>query len=270
MTGKKESFSRESVRGHWESCASTPEDADGLKPTARDPYLQTVVENAILRHLDSGMRMVDIGCGEGASTYRFGTNVTEAVGVDYIKGFVDTAQKNNQSTNVSFMQADVLNLSEVRAKHGQFDVATSIRCLINLVSADDQARALEQIASLVRPGGLYLASEGWEDGFQGLNLRRERSGLGAMNVAEYNLLLDRARFERDAGEYFELIGYEPLGLYLFLSRVVQPVMESPDPPSHTHPLNAVAATLQTSLGVDSDFSDCDYAGVYVFRRKSDN
>jgi len=221
----------------------------------------------MLRRVPVGCRLLDVGCGDGSSSMRFANQAGEVLGVDYVSGFVERARSGCALPNVHFEQADVLNLQPVRASKGLFDVVSTIRCLINLTSWEDQEKGLDQIASVVRPGGYYLASEGWREGMEGLNARRARCGLGDISVAQYNLLIDRRRFEQSAAQHFKLVGFEPLGLYLFLSRVLQPVLVAPEAPCHDHLINAVAASLQSSLHLEKDFADCDYAGVYVFQRK---
>jgi hypothetical protein len=161
----------------------------------------------------------------------------------------------------------VLDLASVGARHQPFDAAITIRCLINLASAAEQATAIAEIASCIKPGGLYLASEGWAEGMDGLNLLRRRAGLPAIEVVKYNLLLHRADFERAASSHFEIVDYVGLGFFLMMSRVVQPLLVAPEPPSHTHPLNQIAARLESQCLLGNEFQSCDYAGIYVLRRK---
>jgi hypothetical protein len=103
---------------------------------------------------------------------------------------------------------------------------------------------------------------------QGLNLRRERAGLPPIAVAEFNRLMMRADFEAEARRWFDIVAYDGAGLYLYLSRVAQPLLTAPEPPRHDHPLNRAAARLQAVSPGAVEFQDCDYAGVYVLRRKS--
>lgn len=260
------------IKRHWEEMAQSPKDADGLRPTARDPYLQSVVETAMERHLTPGARLLDLGCGDGRSTLRFLKTTGYAVGIDYVVDFVKIARLNAAGTgaqNIFFEPADVQHLEPIQAKFGRFDLVTSIRCLINLPDWDCQARALGQISRLVRPGGLYLVSEGWLEGFEGLNVRRRQARLADMQVAQYNCFISRRQFEAEVNKYFEVEAYENLGLYLFLSRLVQPLFTAPAPPSHTHHLNEIAADLVNAGIGDSAFESCDYSGVYVLRRLDD-
>jgi SAM-dependent methyltransferase len=257
------------IEAYWRDAAGTETDADGLRPTARDPFLQECVEAVVEKNLSRSDRLLDAGCGDGASTLRFARAVRSAVGFDYIDAFVaravDAARQQGIG-NVRFRQASVLDLAALRRTEGAFDVAISIRCLINLPEAEQQARGIAEIASCLESGGRYLASEGWDDGMRGLNRLRVAAGLPEIKTVAYNLLMSRAGFEAEAAKHFEIVGYHSLGFYLFMSRVVQPLVVAPEAPRHDHRINQVAAHLSGVLG-RSEFRDCDYAGVYVLRRR---
>lgn len=256
----------DAVYSYWESAAEHLV-RDGRKATAPDQNLQELIEEALLRFIRPQDRVLDIGCGDGTSSRRLAGHCAEVVGVDYVPGFIELARQSNARANLSFSTANVLDLTDIRQRFGRFDVVTSIRCLINLSAWEDQQRAVGQIASLVKPGGLYLAGEGWSDGLDGLNAKRERCGLERIPVIHHNLFMDRAAFASCASRYFEKEHYETFGLYLFLSRVMQPVFVSPEKPGYDHPLNRTAVVLQKALDGDGDFADCDYAGVFVLRRR---
>ncbi|WP_417512973.1 class I SAM-dependent methyltransferase [Minwuia sp.] len=260
----------EEVRAYWTDAATKSVDQDGLRPTARDPFLQQAVEDAMERLIGPGARLLDVGCGDGESTCRFAVRAANVVGVDYIDEYVERSvklAKDRGITNASFMTGDVQDLSPVIEKHGLFDIATSIRCLINLTDWDMQKRGLHQIASCVKPGGLYVTSEGWTDGVDGLNRMRERRGLPPFNVVGYNRTMTRLAFEEEAREDFIIEDYVSLGFYIFMSRVFQPAFTAPEQPRHDHDINRIAADLQNMPEMRGVFDSCDYAGVYVLRRK---
>jgi SAM-dependent methyltransferase len=265
-----ESKSVNDVKVFWQDAARAEVDAQGLRPTARDPYLQLAVEDIVEQYLEKTASLLDIGCGDGLSTLRFSERVRHVTGVDYIDGFVERARLNAAArgvTNAVFQQGDVTDLGPIRARHGMFDVVVSIRCLINLPTWELQQKGLGEIAECVRPGGLFLCSEGWLEGWEGLNGLRAAAGLEPVQIVPYNKLIPRGRFEALAQTWFEPVGHHGLGLYLFMSRVVQPYLVRPQAPSHTHPLNKAGQELQRLLG-GGRFGDCDYAAVLVFRRKT--
>ena len=141
-----------------------------MKFTARDPYLQSVVETAMERHLTPGARLLDLGCGDGLSTLRFLKTTGYAVGIDYVADFVKLAQLHAAeigAENIFFEQADVQHLEPIQAKFGLFDLVTSIRCLINLPDWDCQARALGQISGWSAPAACTLLVRAGRRGSRG-------------------------------------------------------------------------------------------------------
>lgn len=261
--------SLQEVQTFWETAAQASLDADGLRPTARDPYLQEALEGLIEKRLGGG-RLLDVGCGDGLSTLRFADRVDSVLGVEFVQRFVDMARQNARrqgKTDVRFEQGDVMDLAPVRERNGRFDVAVCLRVLINLATPQNQATGLREIAECLEPGGLLFISEGWVEGMEGINRRRLAMGLSDMGTAEYNILMPRAEFEAEATHHFTVEDYLPLGFYLFASRVLLPVHVAPEPPRHTDPLNRLACEFQLRGAVSNEFADCDYAGIYVLRRK---
>jgi SAM-dependent methyltransferase len=260
----------EEIRKYWEEVAKSPLDKDGLRPTARDPFLQAVVEQAIAERLSGEAKLIDIGCGDGLSTMRFARITRKTVGIDYVEAFVQACQVSAAQEGIPdiiFEQASVLDLEGVRKNHGLFDQATSIRCLINLPSWNLQRHAIKEIANSIRPEGMLFISEGWHENFNNLNEYRQKLFLPKIPLVEYNLLIAKADFEEEIDKYFHIIEYVNLGLYVFLSRIVQPCFVFPTAPSHMHPLNETAAKIvNTGVGKNA-FQECDYCGVYVLKRK---
>jgi hypothetical protein len=149
-----------------------------------------------------------------------------------------------------------------------FDIVVTIRCVINLPTWPLQQDGIRQISKAVKPGGLYLLSEGWREGWDGLNRMRSRAGLDPMQLAPHNRLLDRAEFEALIHADFEIASYHSLGWYLVMSRIFQPIYVAPQAPRQTHDINRVAAQMYASGVAQAAFEECDYAGVYVLRKHS--
>lgn len=260
------------VKAFWQAAATHELDQEQLRPTARDPYLQQAIERIVCRYLPKapgGMQLLDIGCGDGASTFAFAPYFERVVAVDYVEGFIARAvgaAERDAVNNIRFHVGDATDLAPWRSRYGKSDVAISIRCLINLATWPNQQRGLEEVADSLKPGGLYILSEGWQEGMDGLNAARSSAGLEPMAVAPYNLLMKRSEFDTAAAQYFTTAAYESLGLYMYLSRVVQPLLVAPQAPQHNHPLNRVAMEIATRANRPG-FDDCDYAGIIVLRRR---
>ena len=264
-----EQASLSEVRDYWEESSQQISDKDGLKPTARDPFLQLLVENAIERWLNPNSTVFDFGCGEGASTLRMAERVKSVTGIDFIDRYVELARKNALAAkvdNVSFVQGDVMDLRELNESIGTCEIAVSIRCLINLASWENQKAAIDNIHGTISDGGLYILSEGWSDGWDGLNLARQRVGLEPMQLVKYNRLLNRLEFEEHIAGKFSIVDYTSLGFYIFFSRLFHPYFVLPEQPKHLDDLNRKACEiLEMGVGANS-FPECDYAGVYVLRK----
>ncbi len=259
------------IRQYWDNAAELETDEQGLRPVARDPYLQEAVETAVERLLARGTSVLDLGCGDGLSTLRFARHVNFITGVDYVDRFVERASKAakiNNIQNVEFITGDVLNLEGVREKAGIVDTAISIRCLINQNTWDRQKQAISEIAKCIKPEGRYILSEGWLEGMNGLNSLRSRASIAEITTVDYNLLISRKEFESFVSQYFIVEKYIGLGFYLVLSRFLQPFVEHPNSPRHSHPINKLASSLQKYCTQDELFDEFDYAGIYVLRRKT--
>jgi SAM-dependent methyltransferase len=269
MVRMSERKSDEDIRQFWDRAATVSRDEDGLRPVARDPHLQQAVEEAVEPWLNPGASALDVGCGDGLSTLRFARRVKSIVGVDYIPRFVDKARaaaSQQNAENARFLVGNALDLAPIRAELGGVDIAISIRCLINLNTWEKQCQAIHEVALSVRPGGLYILSEGWSNGLNGLNSLRLRARLEPISTVSYNLLLNRENFETAIAGHFRVENYVNIGFYLVMSRVLQPLIEYPNPARHDHPINKLAASLQKYCSDPTVFSEYDYTGVYVLRR----
>ena len=101
----------------------------------------------------------------------------------------------------------------------------------------------------------------------GLNRRRELAGLKPIRVVEYNLLINRAKFEDTVRRTCVVEAFSGLGFYIYMSRVFHPIFVAPQEPHHAHRINEVASQLQQKSTVFNDFADSDYAGIYVLRKR---
>ena len=253
----------EEIKKFWIESGKTELDKDGLRPTARDPYMQILNEHYIAERLCSCDHVLDIGCGEGTSSFIFSEKVEKLIGVDYSDTLINQARK-KQRENLEFLQGDVLEIGEMFPE-AHFDSIVSIRCLINLPEVEQQYRALDQLFHVLKPGGTLFLSEGYQAGWDGLNLHRQRSGLEVMKVVGYNRLfvdLELEKYLQGRGRIAEFVGF---GEYLYGSRVVHPLLTDGVVRHDSH-INKIFSDLHLKNVTNRSHSDCDYAGIYIVKK----
>jgi ubiquinone/menaquinone biosynthesis C-methylase UbiE len=106
-----------------------------------------------------GMKVIDIGCGNGEVSFLVSKLVGESgevVGVDLDNQAITAARKRSEESecnNVTFVEGKI---SEVVPTLNLFDAAVGRRILMYL---DDPVETLKNIARILRPGGLLAFQE---------------------------------------------------------------------------------------------------------------
>lgn len=107
-------------------------------------------------------KFLDVGCGNGGLTNLFAKTYpgAECVGVDISKEQIDVAKNAAQQeklTNLTWHVSDVYCLEDLKEKHpGLFDI---VHCRFILSHLTDPPKAVDQMLSMVRPGGLLIVEE---------------------------------------------------------------------------------------------------------------
>lgn len=109
------------------------------------------------RRISPGARLLDVGCGNGRSTFKLGHLGIRILGFDVSKGAIRQAERRarggTSAARISFMAADA----------SRFPVRTSvIDCVLAygvLHHLPDPRAACSEAARVLKPGGLYLGSE---------------------------------------------------------------------------------------------------------------
>jgi SAM-dependent methyltransferase len=262
--------SNDDIKNYWKESSEKLIDDQGLKPTARDPFLQDLIEQVFLTYFNRCTNLLDVGCGDGTSSIKFANKCATVTGVDFIDSYISHAKikaEKDSILNIKFYTEDIMRIAEHSQVKSKFNAISLIRVLINLGDWSNQRSALDQVSRFLLPGGLLLMSEGWAEGWNGLNICRRRAGLQPIELVKYNTLLKKSELEKHLARDFDLVGYHSFGFYIFMSRVFQPIFKLPDPPLHSHKINELAATMWGRGVGREDFEACDYAGVYVFKKR---
>jgi SAM-dependent methyltransferase len=154
---------REEVRQFWGERARRYRTSS--QSTLCEVPLRELEIGAILKYLQDGMKVLDMGCGNGYSTIKFWQHRRlDIIGMDFSPEMVRYAKENlkgcdrrdPQRGTVEFIEGDVLLLPFAAAR---FDAVISERCLQNLTSWEEQRQAILNAASVLRPRGLFLMAE---------------------------------------------------------------------------------------------------------------
>lgn len=214
--------------------------------------------------------LLDVGCGYGFALSKY-AKITNGslVGIDYSPTMVEKGkeflQEFNLEKRVDLVHASVL---ELPFPDESFDVITSHRCLMALLSWDRQKDALAELARVLKPTGTLVLMEGTFEGLDRLNQLRVEAGLTVIPADGADRLMTLKFHEEDLLAFcetiFHLEEHRGFGTYYFLGRVVHPLLVAPDPPSYGHPVNEVARVLGEKF---PNLVDCGHLQAFALKKK---
>ena len=190
--------------------------------------------------LEPGMRLLEVGCGDGSVTEFLCRRVAHVDAFDASEGMLSLARTRLAAANCTLLHKALPEPSP-EGLRPPYDAALTVRVLINLEDREAQARAIEWIAAQLRPGGVYLLLEGWEDGMDALDELRRSAGMRPLARASYNLNLRQDWIEEVAGRHFRVARRGGLGTYDFLTRFFYPLLVGEDNVRYNTDLHEAAA-----------------------------
>ena len=140
-------------------------DADGpMAPLHRlNPVRVGWARDVIVRHFKreapqgaplAGVGLVDIGCGAGLFAEPLARLGAEVVGVDPSPASIDVARRHAEETGAKLAYR-AATVEELGAEQHRFDVVSAMEVIEHVA---DPKSFIAAAASLVKPGGLFLAS----------------------------------------------------------------------------------------------------------------
>ena len=123
-----------------------------------------------------------------------------------------------------------------------------------------------EVMRVLKKGGLFLLSEGFQDGLGRINSLRCKLGLDGIKVVGYNRNMKQAEFERWGSRYFNMIEVRDYGTYFFLSRVFHPLAVSPARPKHNSKLNEAAGKVARHVSIPN-LREYSYNLFYALKKK---
>ena len=102
----------------------------------------------------AGVGLLDVGCGAGLFAEPLARLGAEVVGVDPAQAAIEAARRHAEETG-AHLAYRMGTVEELAAEQRQFDVVSAMEVIEH---AADPGRFVATAASLIKPGGLFLAS----------------------------------------------------------------------------------------------------------------
>ena len=204
---------------HWDERAK--QHSDYQEVNIGDIQQRELENDFILRYLQPGDRVLEVGCGNGFSTKLFRENVAHIDAFDFSEEMISKARQVVGEKNNRFFYDDVLNISSC---HTTYNKVICVRVLINLRNLDEQRVAIKNIVSRIELGGMLLMVEGFEEGFKNLSSLRCKLGLNNVVPARINFYSSISDIESVIHENFDILEDYHLGFYDIMTRVLYPML----------------------------------------------
>lgn len=225
-------------------------DATQIYATSRDSNMRELEVDFIIDNLASGMRVLDLGCGNGYTDIRVAKAIDcDVVGLDISSKMIEGAQKLVEQLKPLLGRTEFKVCDSRTIPYGDetFDAVITERYLLNLPDRQTQARAIQEIYRVLKFGGIYVMVEGSADGLERLNELRVAVGLQPIpDRSEDNVSSLKFREKDVEDEFRKFFGIKEKkhwGTYFLISRVVHPLLVAPQEPKWSADINRVAREI---------------------------
>lgn len=250
---------------------------DAPERNRRDTILKQIEIKAIGSYVRDGMRVLDVGCGDGETLYALGQQFQiDGVGVDRSETMLRVTEKvclmEGARSVIVFERGDLAYLTKRTPEYAPFDLIYTERCLINLPSWEQQAQAIRDCCSLLKPGGQFVMCEHSQGGLDQCNEWRATLDLPTIVPPEFNRYLVIEEVEQLWWDIMpSMLVPESwyvsdfAGTYYFLSRIVNAKLaaDAGHEPDYDSPINKLALNLPLGPG-PGGFRG--YSRIWAWRR----
>lgn len=168
--------------------------------------------------------VLEIGCGNGyTAECLINQSIFKSLTcIDYCEEFIKVA-KQRKLKGASFKTGNVLDLD---FEDETFDIVFTERCLINILTWEEQKKAIDEIRKVLKKKGYYVMIEAFADGFNNCNEARAVVSLPSIPQPFHNLYFDKKTLLQYLKNTFIIIEDDEsfLSTYYYGSRVLYPAL----------------------------------------------
>jgi len=241
------------------------------KATAQDFYLREL-------EIETGAsfqknKTLDVGCGIGYAPIEYAkkNSKIKSFGIDYSEEMIKQAvvQQKKLSKNLKerleFKTASVL---ELPYPDNFFDTVTASRCLMALLDWDRQKKGILEIRRVLKPDGIFVMMEGTIQGWQKLNETRKLFGLEEIPLSTSSgldtLKFDEKKLIPFLKRNWRIKEIKHFGMYYFISRVIHPLLVSPNKPKFDAKINKIALEIAKKV---PDWNNIGHLTAFIVEKK---
>lgn len=256
----------EFIKDYWENQAETFQDSHVA--SWGDNYMIDLEIDAIGQHISDNDTVLDVGCGNGYSTFRQVKKhgVKKIIGIDFAEKMILHANKTKATLKMddiaAFEKGDVRAL---RFRDNSFDVVYTTRVIINLPTWKEQAQGINECLRVARPGGKVIISEGFWEPMVLLNSLRMLKQLPPLVEHDFNRYIKKQKLEEhlnSLGLAFEADDFS--SIYYLGSRFLRElVTDASKYPGYSNPINEIF------YKIEKEFSGGGFGiqQLYIIRKK---
>lgn len=254
----------QSIKEYWDAHA---EERGHLKnATIKDWYFRDLEAWVASKYLKPSDIAIDIGCGNGIPTLQYSSSVKKIIGIDYSEKMILKCLKMMQKKHVKnseFIHADAKKLPFENSK---FDTAIMSRVLINIPGLDGKKEAVEEAVRVLKRGGLFIILEATKQGHETTNKIRRSFGLNDLKKHWHNEYIDEVFFSEFFKKYFQILNTHRFSTYMFLSKIINPLITAPREPKFLSRMNKIAAEVSKQM-LEIDNLNIGHNFMWVLKKK---
>lgn len=220
----------------------------------------------LLRFAGTGTTVLDAGCANGYTTFEVAMHGPARIhAFDYSMEMVQAARAAAATRDpngiIEFSHGNILEIAE---PDGSFDVAYAIRVLINLPDWHHQQVAIREMHRVLKPGGVFVLTEGFAGSMRKLNALRALADLKPIAAPSFNVWLEEEALEAAVEPLFEVAEVSRfMSPYYVATRFLRELVSDDDKPCYDSELHRLAKTLPVTA------RSADFGGIkaYVLRKR---